>query len=157
LLGSSGVGKSTLVNRWAGREVMATRETRADDDEGRHMTTHRQLFVLPGGGCVIDTPGLRELQLWDSGAGSLSAAFEDIEQLVASCRFTDCSHNTEPGCAVKRALASGNLSRERYASWLELQRELRAIAIRSDARLRREEKRKWQQRAREGRARARRR
>ncbi|HEY8028393.1 MAG TPA: ribosome small subunit-dependent GTPase A [Gaiellaceae bacterium] len=156
LLGSSGVGKSTLVNRFAGRELMAVKETRIDDDEGRHTTTHRELILLPGGGIVIDTPGLRELQLWDGGAGAVEAAFEDIEQLTLQCRFTNCGHATEPGCAVQAALSSGALSRDRHQSWLKLQRELRAIAMRSDARLRREEKRKWQQRTREGRSRARR-
>ena len=156
LLGSSGVGKSTLVNRFAGRELMAVKETRADDDEGRHTTTHRELIRLPGGGIVIDTPGLRELQLWDGGAGAVEAAFGDIEELTLQCRFTNCGHATEPGCAVQEALRSGALSRERHQSWLKLQRELRAIAVRSDARLRREEKRKWQQRTREGRSRARR-
>jgi ribosome biogenesis GTPase len=153
LIGSSGVGKSTLVNRFVGHELMAVRETRADDDEGRHTTTHRELIELPGGGLVIDTPGIRELQLWDS--GGLDRTFADIEDLVAECRFNDCSHSSEPGCAVKAALASGELSRERHASWLKLQRELRAIAIRSDARLRREERRKWQLRYREARARTR--
>jgi len=153
LIGSSGVGKSTLVNRWAGRELMATKETRGDDDEGRHTTTHRELIALPGGGLVIDTPGIRELQLWSN--GGLEETFADVEELAAACRFNDCSHNTEPGCAVKAALVSGTLSPERHASWLKLQRELRAIAVRSDARLRREEKRKWQQRIRDGRSRAR--
>ena len=156
LIGSSGVGKSTLVNRFAGRELMATKETRADDDEGRHTTTHRELIELPGGGLIIDTPGIRELQLWDSGGG-LEEAFADVEELAAACRFNDCAHGTEPGCAVRAALLSGELSRERYASWQKLQRELRSIAVRADARLRREERRKWQLRAREGRARARRR
>jgi ribosome biogenesis GTPase len=156
LIGSSGVGKSTLVNRFVGRELMATRETREDDDEGRHTTTHRELIELPGGGLIIDTPGIRELQLWDSGGG-LEEAFADIEELAAACRFTDCAHGSEPGCEVRAALLSGELPRERYASWQKLQRELRAIAIRADARLRREEKRKRQLRAREGRARARRR
>jgi ribosome biogenesis GTPase / thiamine phosphate phosphatase len=155
LLGSSGVGKSTLVNRFAGRELMAVKETRVDDDEGRHTTTHRELFLLPGGGIVIDTPGLRELQLWDGGAGAVDAAFADIEELALTCRFSDCSHNTEPDCAVKAALDSGELSSDRHRSWLKLQRELRAIAIRSDARLRREEKRKWQLRVREAQARTR--
>jgi ribosome biogenesis GTPase len=155
LLGSSGVGKSTLVNRFVGRELMAVKETRVDDDEGRHTTTHRELILLPGGGIVIDTPGLRELQLWDGGAGAVGAAFADIEELVADCRFTNCSHVTEPGCAVQAALRSGELSYERHRSWLKLQRELRAIAMRSDARVRREEKRKWQKRVREGRSRAR--
>jgi ribosome biogenesis GTPase len=152
LIGSSGVGKSTLVNRWAGRELMATNETRADDDEGRHTTTHRELIVLPGGGVVIDTPGIRELQLWD---GGVEEAFADVEELARRCRFSDCSHNSEPGCAVKAALVSGELLRERYASWVKLQRELRSVAVRADVRLRREEKRRWQQRARDGRARAR--
>jgi ribosome biogenesis GTPase / thiamine phosphate phosphatase len=153
LVGSSGVGKSTLVNRWVGRELMAVKETRADDDEGRHTTTHRELILLPGGGIVIDTPGIRELQLWDG--GGLDEAFADVEELAAECRFNDCSHNTEPGCAVKAALASGELSRERHASWLKLQRELHAIALRHDARLRREERRKWQLRIRDARTRAR--
>ena len=154
LIGSSGVGKSTLVNRFAGFERMAVRETRADDDDGRHTTSHRQLIELPGGGLVIDTPGIRELQLWDS--GGIDEAFADVEEFAAACRFNDCSHGTEPGCAVNEALASGALAEERYANWRKLQRELRAIAVRADARLRREEKRKWQLRAREGRARARR-
>jgi ribosome biogenesis GTPase len=153
LIGSSGVGKSTLVNRWSGRELMAVKETRVDDDEGRHTTTHRALIELPGGGLVIDTPGLRELQLWDD--GGLDEAFADVAELAAACRFGDCSHNTEPGCAVKEALSSGELSRERHASWLKLQRELRSIAIRSNARLLREEKRRWQQRAKDARTRTR--
>jgi ribosome biogenesis GTPase len=154
LIGSSGVGKSTLVNRFAGTEVMAVKETREDDDEGRHTTSHRELIELPGGGLVIDTPGIRELQLWDS--GGIDEAFADVEELAAACRFNDCSHGTEPGCAVNAALASGELDQARYDSWRKLQRELRAIAVRSDARLRSEEKRKWQQRARDGRSRARR-
>ena len=153
LLGSSGVGKSTLVNRFVGSERMAVKETRADDDEGRHTTAHRELIELPGGGMVIDTPGIRELQLWDG--GGIDEAFADVEALAAGCRFNDCSHATEPGCAVNAALASGELASERYGSWLKLQRELRAIAIRSDARLRREEKRKWQLRTREARTRTR--
>jgi ribosome biogenesis GTPase len=132
---------------------MAVKETRADDDEGRHTTTHRELILLPGGGIVIDTPGLRELQLWTG--GGLEETFADVEELAAACRFNDCAHASEPGCAVRAALASGELSRDRYQSWRKLQRELRAIAIRADARLRREEKRKWQQRAKDGRARAR--
>jgi ribosome biogenesis GTPase / thiamine phosphate phosphatase len=153
LVGSSGVGKSTLVNRWVGRELMAVKETRADDDEGRHTTTHRELILLPGGGIVIDTPGIRELQLWDG--GGLDEAFADVEELAARCRFNDCSHDTEPDCAVKDSLASGDLSRERYASWLKLQRELHAIELRHNARLRREEVRKWRLRVREAQARAR--
>jgi len=153
LLGSSGVGKSTLVNRFAGSERMAVQETRVDDDEGRHTTAHRELIELPGGGLVIDTPGIRELQLWDS--GGIDEAFADVEALAAGCRFNDCTHATEPGCAVNAALASGELDADRYGSWVKLQRELRAIAVRSDARLRREEKRKWQLRARDARTRTR--
>jgi ribosome biogenesis GTPase len=148
LIGSSGVGKSTLVNRWVGHELMATKETRGDDDEGRHTTTHRELILLPGGGVVIDTPGIRELQLW---GGGVEEAFADVEELTLRCRFSDCSHNTEPGCAVGAALVSGELSGERHASWLKLQRELRSVAVRADAQLRREEKRKWQLRTREAR------
>ncbi len=153
LIGSSGVGKSTLVNRWAGRELMATRETRVDDDEGRHATTHRELIVLPGGGMVIDTPGIRELQLWDG--GGIDETFADVEELAAACRFNDCSHTAEPGCAVKAALGSGELSRERHASWLKLQRELRAIEIRHSARLRKEERKRWHQLTRDARDRTR--
>jgi ribosome biogenesis GTPase / thiamine phosphate phosphatase len=155
LLGSSGVGKSTLVNRWLGDEVMATKETREDDDEGRHTTTHRQLLVLPGSGLVIDTPGLRELQLWDAGSAALDATFADVDELAADCRFGDCTHIHEPGCAVLAGVEAGELPRERLDSWHKLQRELRAIAMRQDALLRKEETRKWKLRAREGRARAR--
>jgi ribosome biogenesis GTPase len=155
LIGSSGVGKSTLVNRWLGEEVMTTRETREDDDEGRHTTTHRQLLVLPEGGMVIDTPGLRELQLWDVGAAALDATFADVEELAGDCRFGDCTHTHEPECAVLAAVETGELAGERLHSWGKLQRELRAIAIRQDVRLRKEEARKWKLRAREGHARAR--
>jgi ribosome biogenesis GTPase len=153
LLGSSGVGKSTLVNRWAGRELMAVRETRVDDDEGRHTTSHRELILLPDGGIVIDTPGLRELQLWDG--GGIEEAFADVEELAGNCRFNDCSHTQEPGCAVLAAVRSGELPSERFQSWRKLQRELRAIEVRHDARLRREERRKWQLIAKEARVRTR--
>ena len=146
LLGSSGVGKSTLVNRFAGRELMAVNETRVDDDEGRHTTSHRELIVLPGGGLVIDTPGLRELQLWDGGGG-LDETFADVEELAGGCRFSDCSHTREPGCAVVAAVEAGTLPQERFHSWRKLQKELRAIAVRHDARLRKEEARKWRIRA----------
>jgi ribosome biogenesis GTPase / thiamine phosphate phosphatase len=155
LLGSSGVGKSTLVNRWLGEDVMETRETREDDDEGRHTTTHRQLLVLPGGGLVIDTPGLRELQLWDVGTAGLEATFVDVEELAAACRFGDCTHVHEPGCAVLAAVETGELPHDRLHSWRKLQRELHAIALRHDALLRKAELRKWKLRAREGRSKAR--
>ena len=154
-VGSSGVGKSTLLNCLLGRDAQTTAAVRGGDSRGRHTTTHRELFVLPGGGLVIDTPGLRELQLWDVGASALETTFADVEELAAGCRFGDCTHVHEPGCAVLGAVESGELPSERLHSWRKLQRELRAIAMRHDIRLRKEEARKWRLRAREGRARAR--
>ena len=136
LLGSSGVGKSTLVNRFAGDRVMKIRDLR-QDGRGRHTTTHRELVPLPGGGLLLDTPGMRELQLW-AGEEALDSTFEDVVSLLDGCRFNDCSHDREPGCAVQEALRSGTLSRERYESWRKLQRELRRLEIRQDARLRAE-------------------
>ncbi len=145
LLGSSGVGKSTLVNTLAGRELMPTGELRRDG-RGRHVTRHRQLLVLPGGAILVDTPGLRELQLWE---GDVDEAFSDIGALAAECRFSDCGHVTEPGCAVQAALASGELDPERMQSYRKLERELRAVEARSNKRVGRELKRRWKQRARE--------
>jgi ribosome biogenesis GTPase len=130
LLGSSGVGKSTLVNRLAGRDLLATGEIR-DDGKGRHTTTTRQLVVLAQGGLIIDTPGLRELGLWTSTAGT-AAAFDDVEALAAECRFDDCRHRTEPGCAVLEALEDGRLPADRFAAWVKLQRELAWAAQRAD-------------------------
>jgi ribosome biogenesis GTPase len=153
LLGSSGVGKSTLINTLAGEELLATQTIREHDGEGRHTTRHRQLVLLPGGGLVVDTPGLRELQLWDG--GGIEEAFADVEELAGECRFNDCSHTQEPGCAVLAAVRSGDLPSERFQSWRKLQRELRAIEIRHDARLRREERRRWQLIAKEARVRTR--
>jgi ribosome biogenesis GTPase / thiamine phosphate phosphatase len=141
LLGSSGVGKSTLLNRLAGQEVMLTREVAADGT-GRHTTTHRELVRLPGGGLVIDTPGLRELQFWE---GDLSAAFEDIETLALECKFRNCAHMREPECAVLAAVDDGSLELDRLRSWRKLQRELEAIAARTDMRLRIARKRRWKQ------------
>jgi ribosome biogenesis GTPase len=154
LLGSSGVGKSTLVNRFAGSELMETRETREDDDEGRHTTTHRELILLPGGGIVIDTPGLRELQLAESAAG-FDAAYADVEELASGCRFNDCAHEGEPGCAVLAGVEDGSLAQERLDSWRKLQRELHAIAVRNDHLLRKEQTRRWKLLSREGKARSR--
>jgi len=152
LLGSSGVGKSTLVNALAGAELLATQEVRADDHRGRHTTTHRELVVLSEGGVVLDTPGIRELQLWDA---DLDAAFGDVEAIAARCRFSDCDHRSEPGCAIREALLDGSLSGDRWTSYRHLQRELRALEIRRDHRLRREEVRGYKIRAREQRARRR--
>jgi len=130
LLGSSGVGKSTLVNRLAGRDLLATGEIR-DDGKGRHTTTTRQLVLLAGGGMVIDTPGLRELGLWTGVAGT-AAAFDDLSELAAGCRFDDCRHRTEPGCAVRQALEDGRLAADRFAAWEKLQRELAWAEERAD-------------------------
>lgn len=141
LLGSSGVGKSTLLNRLAGSELMRTRAVAADGT-GRHTTTHRELVRLPSGALMIDTPGLRELQFWD---GDVSAAFEDIEALALECRFNDCAHVSEPGCAVQAAVDDGTLSLDRLRSWRKLQRELEAIAARTDRRLRAARKKRWKQ------------
>ena len=146
LLGSSGVGKSTLVNRFAGRELLATNEIRKDG-RGRHTTSHRELVPLPSGALLIDTPGMRELQLW-ADAEVLDSTFAEIAELASSCRFTDCSHEHEPGCAVKSAIADGSLPRERFASYRKLQRELRALEIRKDARLRSEARKEWRRRQR---------
>ena len=139
LLGPSGVGKSTLINTMLGAALMRTREIHEGSGEGRHMTSHRQLIHLPGGGMIIDTPGLREAQLWE-GDDALAKVFEDIEDLALQCRFSDCSHRSEPGCAVKDTVAP-----DRLRSYFKLKRELRAIAARSDARLRIDERRKWKQ------------
>jgi ribosome biogenesis GTPase len=144
LLGSSGVGKSTLLNRLAGEELMRTAEVAADGT-GRHTTTHRELLRLPSGGLVIDTPGLRELQLFE---GDVSAAFADVEALASECRFRDCAHMREPGCAVLAAVDNGVLELDRLRSWRKLQRELAAIAARTDRRLHAERKRRWKQHAR---------
>lgn len=140
-LGSSGVGKSTLANRLLGAEVLATRQVREGDDKGRHTTTHRQLVVLSGGGLLLDTPGMRELQLWGGGEG-VDAAFADVEALAAGCRFADCTHAAEPGCAVLRAVETGALEAERLESWRKLLREARHLALKADPRLRAEENRK---------------
>jgi ribosome biogenesis GTPase len=114
------------------------------------------MLVLPGGGLVIDSPGIRELQLWDVGEGGLETTFSDVEELAAECRFGDCSHVHEPGCAVLAAVESGALALDRLQSWRKLQRELLAMAMRHDALLRKQEVAKWKQRAKEGKARARR-
>jgi ribosome biogenesis GTPase len=147
LLGSSGVGKSTIVNRLAGGELMPTAEI-GEDGRGRHTTRHRELIPLAGGGLVLDTPGLRELQLWDVSHG-LEQTFEDVATLAAACRFTDCAHEREPGCAVRAALHDGSLPRERFESWRKLQRELARLERRLDLRARSEHGQKIRREARQ--------
>ena len=132
LLGSSGVGKSTLINRLLGVERQRTSEVREKDQRGRHTTTHRELVPLPGGALLIDTPGMRELQLWDAEEG-VAETFEDIHELAQDCFFRDCRHETEPRCAVKAAVEAGRLSPGRLENYHKLQRELSQLAARQDA------------------------
>lgn len=134
-LGSSGVGKSTLLNRLCGREMAATREVREDDSRGRHTTVSRQLYILPGGAKIIDTPGIREfcLEYAEDGLGS---SFPDVEELAARCRFNDCSHESEPGCAVQEAIAAGELPPARLKNYRKMQREMFLTETKHDAKKR---------------------
>jgi ribosome biogenesis GTPase len=145
LLGSSGVGKSTIVNALVGEELLATREVREDDQMGRHTTTRRELILVPSGGVVLDTPGIRELQLWDA---DLEQTFGDVEEIGRRCRFSDCNHDREPGCAIREALADGSLASDRWQSYVKLQRELEAIEARRNHLLRQERVREYKIRAR---------
>jgi ribosome biogenesis GTPase len=140
LLGSSGVGKSTLVNRLLGEERLETQPVRQEDSRGRHTTTHRELFVLPHGGLLIDGPGMRELGLWGEEEG-LGQAFADVLALAADCRFSDCSHRREPGCAVRAAVEAGGLTEERLASFDKLLREQAWQARQASSAAQREQKR----------------
>jgi ribosome biogenesis GTPase / thiamine phosphate phosphatase len=142
LLGSSGVGKSTLANKLFGQEVLKTNDIREEDGKGKHTTTHRELLVLENGGILIDTPGMRELQLWE-GDNSLSQSFQDIEAFAEQCRFRDCTHNNEPGCGVQTAIETGELDEERYNSFLKLQRELAYFARKEDQKLALAERARW--------------
>lgn len=135
LLGSSGAGKSTLANHLAGTGVLGTGAVREGDRRGRHTTTHRELVLLPGGGVLIDSPGLREVGLWQSEEG-IGRTFPEITELLGRCRFADCTHRREPGCAVQEAVADGRVSEERLASWRKLRRELDRLAARDDPALR---------------------
>ncbi|QFG01266.1 ribosome small subunit-dependent GTPase A [Psychrobacillus glaciei] len=144
LLGSSGVGKSSLINALSGEEVMVVSDIREDDSKGRHTTTHRELSLLPGGGLLIDTPGMREFQLWDSAEG-VSASFKDIEELAEGCRFRDCQHKKEPGCAIQEAISNGTLKEERYRSYIKLLRELAHIERKNNVVAKKTEANKWKQ------------
>lgn len=139
IVGSSGVGKSTLINALIGEERFRTGDVR-EDGRGQHTTTVRELVRLPSGALIIDTPGLRELQVWESETG-LHEAFADIEAIAQHCRFRDCAHSAEPGCAVREAVERGDLARERLDSYHALRREMRAIEERVDARARSESRR----------------
>jgi ribosome biogenesis GTPase len=145
LLGQSGAGKSTLANALLGTEIQDVRATRDSDGKGRHTTTTRDLLPLPGGGVLIDTPGLRGVGLWDA-EGGLSHVFAEIEAYAEECRFHDCSHTAEPGCGVLEAIESGALQERRLESYRKLLRENERIAARTNARLRAELRRDWKQR-----------
>ncbi|MCI6728630.1 MAG: ribosome small subunit-dependent GTPase A [Clostridiales bacterium] len=137
-LGSSGVGKSSLVNALAGEEIMSVGLIRADDGKGRHTTTHRQLLRLPGGAIIIDTPGMRELGMWAVSEG-LEEAFPDVERFLGRCRFRDCTHTAEPGCAIRAALEEGELSQVRWDSYRSLQGEAKYAEDRASLRRRKEQ------------------
>ena len=145
LVGSSGVGKSTLINRLLQSEIQVTRSVRPGDDRGRHATTSRRLFPLPGGGVLIDTPGIRELQLWE-GEG-LDDTFSEIQQLALCCKFSDCRHQTEPGCAILRAIEENQLDAGRLENYNKLQREMAHLEIRRDPAAQSERKKLWRKRA----------
>ncbi len=144
LLGPSGAGKSTLINALVGRKVQQTAEVRAGDFKGKHTTTSRELVPLSNGTVLMDTPGVRGFGLFDAGEG-LGGMFGDVEELAAGCRFSDCAHGNEPGCAVREAIDSGNLPERRWNSYLKMQRELAALARRSDVAAQRAYHREWHQ------------
>lgn len=141
LLGSSGVGKSTLTNKLLGRQAQRTNTVRASDSTGKHTTVHRELFVLPNGGILIDTPGIRELQLWGT-EGELDANFSDITEIARKCRYPNCQHANEKGCAIHKALANGTLEKSHYADYVKMKLELSALGIKNTERVRRENGRK---------------
>ncbi|MFJ4855338.1 ribosome small subunit-dependent GTPase A [Streptomyces sp. NPDC088730] len=151
LLGASGAGKSTLANTLLGHDEMEVRATRDIDGKGRHTTTTRNLLVLPSGGVLIDTPGLRGVGLWDAESG-VGQVFSEIEALAERCRFHDCAHEAEPGCAVLAALADGSLPERRMDSYRKLLRENQRIVAKTDARVRNEIRRDWKRKGAEGRA-----
>jgi len=146
-LGSSGVGKSSIINCLLGEDLMKVGNLRKSDGRGRHTTTYRELLILPDGGIVIDTPGIRELQIWTDEKG-LEKTFGDIEQLAKECKFKDCSHETEPGCAIQKALKDGTLDKKRYQGYLKLQKELTHLKIRQDQKETRRVNREWDKKVR---------
>ncbi|MEW1699572.1 ribosome small subunit-dependent GTPase A [Streptomyces sp. NPDC091278] len=150
LLGVSGAGKSTLANALVGQDVMAVQAARDIDGKGRHTTTTRNLFVLPGGGVLIDTPGLRGVGLWDAETG-VGQVFSEIEELARECRFHDCAHESEPGCAVAAAIEDGSLPVRRFDSYRKLLRENQRLVAKTDARLRTEMVKDWKRKGAEGR------
>jgi ribosome biogenesis GTPase len=142
LMGSSGVGKSTIINRLMGKETQRVQEVRSGDDRGKHTTTHRELILLPTGGLIMDTPGMRELQLWVGGRG-LQDAFEDIETLTRQCHFRDCQHLNEPDCAVRQALEDGSLDAGRFENYRKMQKEMSHLETKQDQRAALAQKEKW--------------
>lgn len=142
LLGSSGAGKSTLTNCFLGENRQMVQEIREEDGKGRHTTTYRELLMLPEGGLIIDTPGMRELKLWEADSG-FSNSFQDIESLANECQFRDCTHKNEPNCAVVRAIEEGNLEKSRLQSYFKLQKELAFLDRKTDKKAQLAEKSKW--------------
>jgi len=142
LLGSSGVGKSSLINNLTKENIMKTNELRSNIEKGRHTTTHKQMIILPEGGLIIDTPGIRELQLWDAEDG-ISQTFNDIEDIAKSCKFNDCKHTNEPGCAVKKAIKDGLLELNRLENYLKVQKEQEYLTSRQSQSAAKVEKDKW--------------
>lgn len=153
IIGSSGVGKSTLINRLLGEDRQMVKIVRESDDRGQHATRHREMILLPRGGIVIDTPGMREIQLWDATEG-LETTFDDIESVAAKCHFTDCGHQSEPRCAVRAAIENGTLDEGRLANYLKLQKELKVLARRQDVLAQKTEKSRWKKLSREAEARS---
>jgi ribosome biogenesis GTPase len=147
-LGSSGVGKSTIINGLLGYERQFVNEVREDDSRGRHTTTFRELILIPEGGILVDTPGMREIQLWGN-ESALSHAFDDVEEFASQCKYRDCSHNGEPGCAVEKALEDGSLDKKRWSNYQKLQKELRFLAVRQDKKEARRQQREWDKKIRQ--------
>lgn len=141
-LGSSGVGKSTLINMLLNQQKMHVSEIGHYKDKGKHITTHRELVLVPGGGLIIDTPGMREIQIWEGGEG-LSELFDDIEAIALECKFTDCRHESEPGCAIKEAIRRGKITRERFKSYKKLLGEINYFERKQNVKAQLAEKKKW--------------